>query len=326
MPSAIRIILGLVVVVILLFVVVIASLWKPDVTVDSLKLRWAQAPSQFVALDGMQVHVRDEGRRDDPTPIVLLHGTGSSLQTWNDWANLLKATHRVIRFDRPGFGLTGPNPSGDYSMDYYSGFLERLLDQLKVKGPVILVGNSSGGYMAWRFAVAHPHRVARLVLISPAGYPRSVPLPQGLQMAMNPRMDFITHHILPKSQVRKGAEESYGDPSRLTDDTVDRYYDLTRRKGNRTALGQTLRAAIGHEAPSSIDQVKVPTLILWGTKDKIIPATPDAEQFHQRIAGSKLVMLPEDGHVAQEEDPNGTLAVFRQWLTSAENQKVQSTK
>ncbi|MDE1177524.1 MAG: alpha/beta hydrolase [Edaphobacter sp.] len=249
MPSATRIILGLVVVVILLFVVAIASLWKPDVTVDSLKLRWAQAPSQFVALDGMQIHVRDEGRRDDPTPIVLLHGTGSSLQTWNDWANLLKATHRVIRFDRPGFGLTGPNPSGDYSMDYYSGFLERLLDQLNVNGPVILVGNSSGGYMAWRFAVAHPHRVARLVLISPAGYPRSVPLPQGLQMAMNPRMDFITHHILPKSQVRKGAEESYGDPSRLTDDTVDRYYDLTRRKGNRTALGQTLRAAIGHEDP-----------------------------------------------------------------------------
>ncbi|WP_367182572.1 alpha/beta fold hydrolase [Edaphobacter sp.] len=80
------------------------------------------------------------------------------------------------------------------------------------------------------------------------------------------------------------------------------------------------------KTPSSIDQVKVPTLILWGTKDKIIPATPDAEQFHQRIAGSKLVMLPEDGHVAQEEDPNGTLAVFRQWLTSAENQKVQSTK
>jgi pimeloyl-ACP methyl ester carboxylesterase len=319
LSSATRIILGVASSVVLLALVTVASVWKSDVSVDSLKARWAQPPSKFVALDGMQVHVRDEGRRDDPTPIVLLHGTGSSLQTWDGWEDHLNATHRVIRFDRPGFGLTGPNPSGDYSMDYYSGFLERLLSQLGVNGPVILVGNSSGGYMAWRFAVAHPNRVAKLVLISPAGYPRSVPLPQGLQMAMNPKMDFMTHHLLPRSQVRKGAEESYGNPTKLTDETVDRYCDLSRREGNRTALGQTLRASIGHEDPSLIDRVKVPTLILWGTKDKFIPAAPDAEQFHQRIAGSKLVMLPGDGHVAQEEDPGGTLAAFEQWLASNAN-------
>ncbi|MGA3106931.1 MAG: alpha/beta hydrolase [Terriglobales bacterium] len=308
---------GIAMVVVLGIVVMVGSVWKSDLPVDALKPRWAQPPSQFVTLDGMQVHVRDEGRRDDPIPIVLLHGTGSSLQTWDGWASQLKATHRVIRFDRPGFGLTGPNSSGDYSMDYYSGFLGRLLDQLGVNGPVILVGNSSGGQMAWLFSVAHPGRVARLVLISPAGYPRSVPLPQGLQMAMNPKMDFITRHILPKSQVRKGAEISYGDPSKLTDETVDRYYDLTRREGNRKALGQTLRASIGHEDTASINQVKVQTLILWGSNDTMIPASPDAEQFHQRIAGSKLVILPGDGHVAQEEDPDGTLAAFNQWLTSA---------
>lgn len=294
----------------------IASVWKPDVPVNSLKSRWAQPPSQFIDLDGMQVHVRDEGRRDDPMPIVLLHGTGSSLYTWNGWAEQLKTTHRIIRFDRPGFGLTGPNPSGDYSMDYYSAFLERLLHRLGVDGPVILVGNSSGGYMAWRFAVAHRDRVAKLVLISPGGYPSSPQLPQYVAMAMNPKMDFITHHILPKSQVRKSISASYGDPSRLTEETVDSCYDLTRRAGNRSALGETLRASIHGENADAINQVKAPTLILWGTKDTIIPPTPDAEQFHRRIVGSTLIMLPGDGHLAQEEDPSATVAAFNQWLAN----------
>ncbi len=304
----------LIVVIIVGVVAIIASVWKPDVSVDSLKSRWAQSPSQFIDLDGMQVHLRDEGRRDDATPVVLLHGTGSSLHTWDGWVERLKATHRVIRFDRPGFGLTGPNPSGDYTMNYYSGFLERLLYRLGVDGPVILAGNSSGGYMAWHFAVAHPNRVAKLLLIAPAGYPRSTPLPRYLAGAMNPKMDFITNHILPKSQVRKGAEKSYGDPSRLTDETVDRYYDLTRRAGNRAAFGQTLRASVGSQNADAINKVKLPTLILWGTKDAINPPNPDAEQFHQRIAGSTVVMLPSVGHVAQEEDPDGTVAVFNQWL------------
>jgi pimeloyl-ACP methyl ester carboxylesterase len=294
----------------------IASVWKPDVPVNSLKSRWAQAPSQFIDLDGMQVHVRDEGRRDDPMPVILLHGTGASLHTWDGWVEQLKTTRRIIRFDRPGFGLTGPNPGGDYSMDYYSGFLERLLSRLGVNSPVILVGSSSGGYMAWRFAVAHRDRVAKLVLIAPGGYPSSPQLPPYVAMAMNPKMNFITHHILPKSQVRKGLSASYGDPSRLTEETVDCCYDLTRRTGNRSAFGATLRAVIGSENADAIDLVKVPTLILWGTKDTIIPPTPDAEQFHRRIVGSTLVMLTGYGHVAQEEDPSATVAAFHQWLAT----------
>ena len=150
--------------------------------------------------------------------------------------------------------------------------------------------------------------------LSPAGLPRSTPLPQNLAMAMNPRMDFITHHILPRSQVRSGAETSYGDPTRLSDETVDRYYDIIRREGNRAALGATLRASIYDDDPNAFNRIATPTLILWGAKDTFIPAKPDAEEFHRRIAGSTLIVLPDDGHVAQEEDPDGTVAAFEQWL------------
>lgn len=302
--------------VVLALAAMAASAWRGDVPVEALKTRYADSSSQFIELDGMMVHVRDEGNRDDPIPIVLLHGTGSSLHAWDAWTSRLKAKHRVLRLDRPGFGLTGPNPSGDYSMKYYADFLARLLDQLHVKDPVIVVGNSSGGYMAWRFAEAYPDRVARLALIDPAGYPRSMPLPSDLTMAMNPRMDFITQHILPMSSVRKGLKFYYGDPSRITDTDVQRYFDITRREGNRAALGATLRESTGHENPDLIDRVKAPTLVMWGTKDAVIPPSPDAEEFHRRIVGSTLVMLPGVGHLGQEEDPDGTVAAFQRWLGS----------
>ena len=132
----------------------------------------ATPPSAFIPMDGMQVHFRDEGPRDDPMPIVLVHGTFSSLHTWQGWTERLKSRHRVISMDRPGFGLTGPNPKGCYTMAYYTDFVRRFLDHMKVQRAII-VGHSSGGNVAWHFAVAFPDRVARLVLIAPRGYPQT---------------------------------------------------------------------------------------------------------------------------------------------------------
>src|SRR5437762_2343217 len=80
--------------------------WAPDRPVSALTDRWATPPSRFVPVLGMQVHVRDEGRSDDPVPIVLLHGTSASLHTWDGWADALARSRRVVRFDLPGFGLT----------------------------------------------------------------------------------------------------------------------------------------------------------------------------------------------------------------------------
>ena len=80
----------------------------PDRPVESLVARWAPAPSDFIEVQGQLVHLRDEGPRGDPVPIVLLHGTGASLHTWEGWAAALRPSRRVIRFDLPAFGLTGP--------------------------------------------------------------------------------------------------------------------------------------------------------------------------------------------------------------------------
>ena len=136
----------------------IVMTWAPDVPVDELKARWARPPSRFIAVNGMQVHLRDEGPHDDPAPIVLLHGTSASLHTWDGWAQALREKRRVIRFDLPGFALTGPNPDNDYSIDAYVRFVKAVMDELGVQRFVI-AGNSLGGQVAWAATAALPDRV-----------------------------------------------------------------------------------------------------------------------------------------------------------------------
>src|SRR5690606_19717279 len=110
--------------------------------------RWAQAPSTFIEVEGLRVHLRDEGPPGDPVPIVLIHGTSASLHTWDGWTEALRKNRRVIRFDLPGFGLTGPNAADDYSIAAYVHLVLALLDQMGVQRFTI-GGNSLGGEVAW---------------------------------------------------------------------------------------------------------------------------------------------------------------------------------
>ena len=129
--------------------------WDPDRPVADLQARWAPPPSVFVPVMGMNVHLRDEGPRGDAVPIVLLHGTSSSLHTWEDWARALKDQRRVIRFDMPGFGLTGPSADNVYTIEPYARFVAALLDHLGVSR-CVLAGNWFGGYVAWATSLANP--------------------------------------------------------------------------------------------------------------------------------------------------------------------------
>ena len=303
-------ILGVLLVAIAVFAVAgIVATWAPDRSVESLKTRWAPAPSQFVAVQGMPVHLRDEGPRDDPTPIVLLHGTAASLHTWDGWAAaLVQQNRRVIRFDLPAFGLTGPHPQADYSIAAYTRFVIAVLDTLAVP-QVVLGGNSLGGEIAWATAVAAPARVQKLLLVDAGGYPfaaQSVPL--GFQMARLPGVRWLMQHVLPRGVVEKSARSVFGDPSKVTPEMVDRYYELTLRSGNRQALGQRfeqLAQTHGRDA-GRIKTLTQPTLVLWGGQDRLIP--PDnAAQFARDIRAAKVVLFPALGHVPHEEDPTATV-------------------
>jgi pimeloyl-ACP methyl ester carboxylesterase len=304
--------LGLAIVAVL--IVGVASAWAPDRTVDELKGRWAPAPSQFVEVDGMQVHLRDEGPRDDPHPIVLLHGTSDSLHTWDGWADGLKATRRVVRMDMPGFGLTGPNPTGDYRLMSYVGFVDHVLARVGVKQAVV-AGNSLGGEIAWLLGVHHPERVERLVLIDSGGYPfKAEGMPIGFRLARIPALQPLTTRLLPRKTIEDSVKSVFGHPDQVTPELVDRFYELTLRAGNRASLIQRFQQAPIGALAEQVKRVTQPTLVLWGGQDRLIPPA-NAQRFAQDIPGTQVVMFDDLGHVPQQEDPTRTLAAARAFMS-----------
>ncbi|OYT88843.1 MAG: alpha/beta hydrolase [Burkholderiales bacterium PBB3] len=310
--------------VVLVTVVVFAlagvlATWAPDRKVSDLAPRWAQAPSGFAAVNGMQVHFRDEGPRDDPLPLILLHGTSASLHTWDGWVDALKDKRRVIRFDLPGFGLTGPHAENDYSVEAYVRVVEAVANALGVKSFAV-AGNSLGGQIAWATAHALPQRVQRLILIDAAGYPmapQSIPI--GFRIARVPGVRSLAELVLPRGVIESSLRNVYGDPGKVTPALVDRYYELTLREGNRRALAQRfdqmLKADAG-QSVAAIRSLKLPTLIIWGGKDRLIPVE-NAHRFAADVVGSQLVVLDALGHVPQEEDAAGTVQVARKFLDTS---------
>ena len=298
-------------VLLMLTALVVALTYEPDRSVDSLITRWALPPSDFMVVKGQLVHFRDEGPRTDPTPLVLLHGTAASLHTWQGWVAELRGRKRVITFDLPGFGLTGPfigeYPRDDYRADNLARFTLDLLDALHVQRFAI-GGNSLGGEVAWRVAAMVPARVDRLVLVDATGYafvPERVPV--GFQVARIPVINRIDEALTPRPLVAESVRSVYGDPSRVTGELVDRYFEMMTREGNRHALNVRMQEIDTDLAPARIATLKLPTLILWGAQDHLVPPV-NAEHFHKDIAGSQLVVFPGLGHVPHEEDAHATAA------------------
>jgi pimeloyl-ACP methyl ester carboxylesterase len=313
MPRTIRILLAALAAAVALAAVGVAATWAPDLPVEALGARWAPPPSTFAEVKGLRVHLRDEGPRDDREPVVLLHGTSASLHTWEGWVAALRTQRRVITFDLPGFGLTGPNAAEDYREATYVRFVLDLLDTLGVQRFVV-GGNSLGGDIAWRTAAAVPERVAALILVDAAGFPFTpAAVPIGFRAAGIPVVNRLLEFTLPRSVVAASVRSVYGDPARVSEALIDRYEALARRTGNRRAVVRRFAQMDRGAAQAQIATLKLPTLILWGGRDRLIP--PEiGHRFARDIAGSTLVVFDDLGHVPQEEDPARTLVPVRRFL------------
>ncbi len=279
-------------------------------------------------MDGIEVHWRDEGpapalktapislhsadHPPRPTPqvghapvptVILLHGAGASLHTWDGWTERLRSEFRVIRLDLPGFGLTGPHPSGDYSPEATADFLERFIDAAGVER-FALVGSSLGGYYAWRFALRHPDRVTALILIDAVGYPvdEANSSAVAMQMARMPVLSELIRFAPVRGVVRSSLLDAYGDDEKVTDALVNRYTELLLRPGNRAALGDRARANRRLSDWQRLPQLRTPTLVMWGGQDTWIRLS-HAERFAGDIPGAQLVIYPRLGHLPMEEAP-----------------------
>src|SRR5262249_46173793 len=156
----------------------------------------------------------------------------------------------------------------------------------------VLGGNSFGGDIAWQTALAMPDRVAKLVLVDSGGYGVRGSLPLAFRVARTPVLNRLMERIFPRGFVEASLRNVYGDPAKVTPRTIDIYFDMATREGNRRALAERFRQLDLGAHATSIPSVKTPTLILWGARDRLVPLS-DAEHFHGDIAGSELVIFPE---------------------------------
>ncbi len=279
-----------------------------DIPLNVLTVKYANQESKFIEIDGMQVHYRDEGKG---MPIVLIHGTASSLHTWDVWSNTLKKDYRVIRLDIPAFGLTGPHPKRDYSIENYSNFLDQFLIKLNIDS-LHLAGNSLGGNIAWYYAAEHPNKVKKMVLLDPSGYIKQGDLPWIFTLARTPVLNSIIRYFTPRSIVEDNLKQVYFDDSKITDEIIDRYYDFTLREGNRTAfIDRAKTDMIDHT--DKLHKITAPTLIIWGENDNWIPVS-NGNLFLSDIPNSQLVILKKTGHVPMEEKPNESLQLVLEFI------------
>jgi pimeloyl-ACP methyl ester carboxylesterase len=284
-------------------------LWTPDKSRAELEARYATAPTDFVEAAGVRLHVRDTGRKDAPA-VILLHGFGASLHTWEPWAVPLSEHLRVIRYDLTGAGLTGADPTGDYTDERAMQLLIALMDRLGIASASI-VGHSMGGRVAWRFAAEHPDRVDRLVLVAPDGF--ASPGFEYDKKPDVPAMMDLMRYVLPKTLLRMNLAPAYADSAKLTDAVVTRYHDLMVAPGVRGALLERLRQVVRRDPIAKLASIQAPVLLMWGEKDAVIPAT-NAADYQKALKQSTLVTFPDVGHIPQEEAPDASLPALRAFL------------
>ena len=299
-------------VLLILLVTALAGAWwlyTPDKSRAVLEAKYLNAPGDYVDVAGLRLHVRDSGAREAPA-VILLHGFGASLHTWEPLARALSGEYRVIRFDLPGFGLTGVDPSGDYTDARSVQVLGALMDRLGLPR-ASLIGNSIGGKIAWNFAALHPDRVDKLVLISPDGFASP-----GFEYGKKPHVPAIVklmRYALPAFMVRQSLAPAYGDPAALTDELVTRYRDLMLAPGVRGAMIARMEQVMLADPVPTLRRIRAPTLLLWGEKDAMIPVT-NAADYLKALPDARLVTFPKLGHVPQEEAPDQVSAEVRKFL------------
>lgn len=314
MKIAFRIILALAAILVAAFFI----FRTPDTDRAEMIAKYSNDASQFIDDSvGGKIHYRDEGNKNGPA-ILLIHGSSSLLQTWEPVVALLGDRYRLISLDLYGHGLTGPQARGDYSADANIAAAVKILDTVGVD-QAYWVGNSMGGWLSWRAGLAVPERVSGLVLIDASGAQTDEKIKPylGARLARSSIGQLLLPEITPKFLVRSSLEENFAQPERLTDELVTRYWELLRFPGNRQATLARGRTPREPEKWDEIGNLKVPVLLLWGEQDKVIPVS-HATAFEGAIAGSKLIIYKDAGHLPMEETPDQVARDIDSWIAGTE--------
>jgi pimeloyl-ACP methyl ester carboxylesterase len=295
------IILGIIGVLLILLII----FYKADIPIEENHKKYFTEESQYIEIDSNKLHIRQMGKG---FPILLIHGSFSSLHTWETWQRVFSQDFTTISADLPGHGLTGPNPQEKYDADYYANLLWKLMHKLKYDS-IAIAGNSMGGQVAYKMALLEPEKVKKLILLNSSGARISNDTAKFKDQNSFSVFSLINHpvfsklmtSITPKFLFRMSLEQVYYDKSKITEDKIQMYYDLMLHVGNREA---TLKR-FSQRAPSEFEQlakIKIPSLIMWGEHDSWIPVK-HAYRFDSILPNSDLKIYPNAGHVPMEEIP-----------------------
>ena len=309
MKTILRILVILFVLLGITVAVATAVFWTSDLKKVELEEKYSYSSSQFINVDGDRIHLQDTGNKNGPT-IIFIHGFGASLHTWEEWSKELNTDFRVIRFDLPGFGLSGPDQKGDYSDDRTNQLLLEMMNQLKLK-KINLVGNSIGGRIAWYFTAIHPELVSKLVLISPDGFESP-----GMIYNKTPEVPSymnVIEYVFPQFMFKQNLEFAYANKNVLTSALFERYYELALMPGNRRAMVDRMRQTILKDPNLYLKDIYCPVLLIWGEKDAMIPIQ-NAQDYLNLMPQARLQKIPGIGHLPQEEDPQRSLPYLNDFL------------
>jgi pimeloyl-ACP methyl ester carboxylesterase len=302
--------------VLLVIIVAVAIFaYKGELSASTIDEKYSSAQSQFLTMDnGARVHFRDEG---NPTgkAVVLVHGSNASLHTWEPWVAILGQSYRVITLDLPAHGLTGAVPDQDYSSRAQLNTLDALVQYLALER-FTLGGNSMGGGVTWRYTLEHPQRIDAMILIDSSGLPQ---FRRKIQQQRDPQAEqkeaplFFTlmskawfrtlaKYIDPYWMAKQGVESSYNHSPVVTDQLIDRYYELALREGSREATLSRFSAPRPAAAAVDGSLFSMPSLIMWGREDSVIPVEV-ANMFAEELDQSELIIYDDVGHIPMEEIP-----------------------
>lgn len=296
-------------------VALLVALWAyRDIPAAELEAKYANNASRFMNIDGVRIHYRDEG---EGPAIVLVHAHFASLLGWEPWVEALKDDYRVIRFDMTSHGLTGTDPSGDYSVERTVDLADRFIDALGLE-TLSIAGTSLGGTVALYYASRHPERVDKLILLSPGSLAGKEQMKERGKPGDSAQ---VLAYILPRAIPKYMLSSAWGETSELPEELVDRWHDMWMREGQREAELDRLRQYKSEGLEEVIAAVRAQVLILWGEANPQAKVE-QAPEFIELLSGAESVQLktyPDVGHMAVQEAGEVTGADVRAFLDGTLN-------
>ena len=264
-------------------------------------------------------YISFEATGEGERPMVLLHGLGASLESWNDILPLLSAEFRIYRLDLKGHGLSDKPRDDRYSLNEHARIVTTFIKDHQLQD-VVLLGHSYGGAVALLTCsnlgeTGSPNPITAMVLLAAAAYPQSLPF--YVALLRNPVLNLLVQYAIPaRTRAKQALKRIFYDQTRVTDERIDRYARYFGLPGAYYALTQCARQIVPDEDDAILNKMRrivVPTLIIWGANDLVIKAH-DGERLRNDIGPSQLRIIQEQGHIPHEEKPAETADIIRTFL------------